>query len=889
MENIENIQECNIEDELKTSYLTYAMSVNTNRAIPDVRDGLKPSTRRIIYAMGQINLTANRPYDKCAAVVGEVMKNYHPHGDGPIYGTLVGLAQPFNMRYPLIDGQGNFGSIDDDPPGAMRYTECRLAIIANEMLTDIEKQVVDFQPNYKDSLEEPTVLPGLLPNLLINGTTGIGVGYLTRIPPHNLTEVIDALLCKLTDPDADVETLMEYIVGPDFPTAGVIIGTSGIREMYTTGRGSMTIRAKAFIERISSSGTGGEREQIVITEIPYQIKKNQLLERMYQLVVNKTVTGINDIRDESDKEIRIIIELKRGEIAQVILNQLYKHTQMQTNFSASLLCLVDGLPKILTLEEILRHYLAHRRDVIRRRTQFELARAERRNHILEGYLLALQNLEAIIELVQTAESPQTAEQQLRDTYELSEHQTREILTMTLRQLTGLERQRIHDEYTEILDRIAEFRAILANETLVTDIIRTELETLKEKYGGERWTEITNEVKEFEIEDLIADEEMVVTLSHAGYIKRLPMDTYRKQHRGGVGIRGAAAKDGDFLEHIFVATAHQNILFFTDLGKCYTLKVHQIPEASRQSAGRAVVNLLRLVQGENITAYVTVSSKASKAASQTVDASDTDEVTIDELESVDIDETTMDELESVDIDEIAEADDAGKVTMNEFVFMATQQGIVKKTKLTSFANTISSGIIAVNLDEGDKLIGAQVTKGNSDVILVTHKGVAIRFSEKDVRPLGRNTRGVRGIELGDDDFVAQMVIVNSESIEEGTDGVDAAGKDDTLLIVTENGYGKRTTVSAYRSQRRGGKGIIAIGKSTRNGAVVAAKRVADIDELVLISSNGYVTRTAVGDIRRIGRNTQGVRIMALQADETLVDAAKIELSSTLLEEELASLK
>ena len=878
MENIENIQECNIEDELKTSYLTYAMSVNTNRAIPDVRDGLKPSTRRIIYAMGEINLTANRPYDKCAAVVGEVMKNYHPHGDGPIYGTLVGLAQPFNMRYPLIDGQGNFGSIDDDPPGAMRYTECRLAIIAAEMLTDIEKQVVDFQPNYKDSLEEPTVLPGLLPNLLINGTTGIGVGYLTRIPPHNLTEVVDALLCKLTDPDADVETLMEYIVGPDFPTAGVIVGTSGIREMYTTGRGSMTIRAKAFIERISSSGTGGEREQIVITEIPYQIKKNQLLERMYQLVVNKTVTGINDIRDESDKEIRIIIELKRGEIAQVILNQLYKHTQMQTNFSASLLCLVDGLPKILTLEEILRRYLAHRRDVIRRRTQFELARAERRNHILEGYLLALQNLEAIIELVQTAESPQTAEQQLRDTYELSEHQAREILTMTLRQLTGLERQRIHDEYTEILDRIAEFRAILANETLVTDIIRTELETLKEKYGDERWTEITNEVKEFEIEDLIADEEMVVTLSHAGYIKRLPMDTYRKQHRGGVGVRGAAAKDGDFLEHIFVATAHQNILFFTDLGKCYTLKVHQIPEASRQSAGRAVVNLLRLVQGENITAYVTVSPKASKAASQAVEVSDSDEVTMDELESVDIDETTMDELEVVDADEI-----------NEFVFMATQQGIVKKTKLTSFANTISSGIIAVNLNEGDKLIGAQVTKGNSDVILVTHKGVAIRFSEKDVRPLGRNTRGVRGIELGADDFVAQMVIVNSESIEDGTDGVVAAGEEDTLLIVTENGYGKRTTVSAYRSQRRGGKGIIAIGKSTRNGAVVAAKRVADIDELVLISSNGYVTRTAVGDIRRIGRNTQGVRIMALQADETLVDAAKIELSSSLLEEELASQK
>ncbi|CAI8056789.1 DNA gyrase subunit A [Geodia barretti] len=498
---MENIQERNIENELKTSYLTYAMSVNTNRAIPDVRDGLKPSTRRIIYAMGEINLTANRPYDKCAAVVGEVMKNFHPHGDGPIYGTLVGMAQPFNMRYPLIDGQGNFGSIDDDPAGAMRYTECRLTRIAAEMLTDIDKQVVDFQPNYKESLEEPKVLPGLLPNLLVNGTTGIGVGYLTRIPPHNLSEVIDALLGKLSDPDATSETLMEHILGPDFPTAGMIVGTRGIKDMYTTGKGSMIVRAKAIIERITTAGQPEtEQEQIIITEIPYQVKKNRLLERMYQLVVDKTITGIRDIRDESDKDMRIVIELKRGEIAQVILNQLYKHTDMQTHFSASLLCLVDGLPKVLRLEDILHHYLGHRRDVVRRRTQFELARAERRNHILEGYLLALQNLEAIIELVQTAESPQAAEQQLQVTYQLSEQQAREILTMTLRQLTGLERQRIHDEYTEILDRIAEFRAILASETLITDIIRTELETLKETYGNARRTEITSEIKEFEVED-----------------------------------------------------------------------------------------------------------------------------------------------------------------------------------------------------------------------------------------------------------------------------------------------------------------------------------------------------------------------------------------------------
>ena len=847
---MENILETNIENELKTSYLAYAMSVNTNRAIPDVRDGLKPGTRRIIHAMGEINLTSNRPYDKCAAVVGEVMKNFHPHGDGPIYGTLVGLAQPFSIRYPLIDGQGNFGSIDDDPPGAMRYTECRLTAIAQEMLTDIDKQVVDFQPNYKESLEEPTVLPGLLPNLLVNGTTGIGVGYLTRIPPHNLNEVVDALLYKLSNPDADSEKLMEHIIGPDFPTAGIIVGTTGIKEMYTTGRGSMTVRAKAVIERVSTNQSGPEQEQIIITEIPYQIKKNQLLERMHQLVVDKTITGIRDIRDESDKEIRIVIILKRGEIAQVILNQLYKHTQMQTNFSANLLCLVEGLPKVLTLQEILYYYLEHRRDVVRRRTQFELARAEHRNHILEGYLLALQNLEAIIELVQTADSPQSAEEELRETYQLSELQAREILTMTLRQLTGLERQRIHNEYTDILDRIAEYRAILANETLVTDIIRTELETLKEKYGDERQTEITDEVKEFKVEDLIADEDMVVTLSHSGYIKRLHKDTYRKQHRGGVGIKGAAPKDGDFLEHIFVATAHQNILFFTDLGKCYTLKVHQIPEASRQSAGRAVVNLLKLVAGENITAYVPVRPKTVNLEPETDGTAD-----------------------------------AGESVADEFVFMATQNGIVKKTGLSNFENTLSSGIIAVNLDDGDKLIGAQVTTGTSDIVLVTHNGTAIRFSEGDVRPLGRNTRGVRGIELGDEDFVAQMVIVNGEAADtEGKTENTTTRKDDTLLIVTENGYGKRTSISAYRSQKRGGKGIIAIGKSARNGAVVAAKRVADTDELVLISSNGYVTRMAVSDIRRIGRNTQGVRIMALQPDEKLVDAAKIEFSSSLVDDD-----
>ena len=839
----ENIQERNIENELKTSYLTYAMSVNTNRAIPDVRDGLKPSTRRIIYAMGQINLTAARPYDKCAAVVGEVMKNFHPHGDGPIYGTLVGMAQDFNTRYPLIDGQGNFGSIDDDPPGAMRYTECRLAKIAGEMLTDIQKEVVDFQPNYKDSLEEPTVLPGLLPNLLLNGTTGIGVGYLTRIPPHNLGEVVDALLCKLEHPDADAETLMEYIAGPDFPTAGSIVGRSGIKAMYTTGRGSVTIRAKAVIERVATGSRKVPKEQIVITEIPYQVKKNHLLERMYHLVVNKTITGISDIRDESDSDIRIVIALKRGEIAQVILNQLYKHTQMQTNFSASLLCLVDGLPKVLTLDEILRHYLEHRREVIRRCTQFDLGRAERRAHILEGYLTALQNLEDIIELVQNAASPDAALAQLRESYDLSEAQAREILTMTLRQLTGLERQRIHDEYTDKLEEIAELRAILGSEALITDILRTELVELKDTYGDERRTEITDAVKAFEIEDLIADEEMVVTLSHAGYLKRLPIDTYRKQKRGGVGVKGGTTKDGDFLEHLFIASAHQYILFFTDKGKCYWLKVFEIPEGSRTAAGRAVVNLLRLAQDENITAFVPVRD----------------------------------------------------FTEDRFVFMATANGIVKKTNLAQFQNPLASGIIAVNLDEGDRLIGVQLTDGEADVILVTQNCIAIRFSEEQVRAVGRTARGVRGINLIDDDAVVSMTVTapfvdadaeqeqdlqDSQDLQDfeqdSQDLQDSRNEgEDTLLIVAKNGYGKRTYLSEYRPQKRGGKGVIAI-KSKSNGTAVAAKRVSDTDELVVISSSGYVTRMAVTDIRPIGRATMGVRVMTLHADETVVDIGTIEL-------------
>ena len=792
-----------IEDELRESYLTYAMSVNTNRAIPDLRDGLKPSTRRILYAMGEMSLTAGRSYDKCAAVVGEVMKNFHPHGDGPIYDTLVGLVQDFAMRYPLVDGQGNFGSIDDDPPGAMRYTECRLMRIADEMLADIHKNTVDFQPNYKESTTEPTVLPARLPNLLVNGTTGIGVGYLTRIPPHNLGEIVDGLMLLLENPEATLEDLMVHIPGPDFPTAAEIVGRTGIRDIYANGRGSITVRGKAVIERTKEG-----REHILITEIPYQVKKNQLLQKMYDLVAGKTITGISDIRDESDQEIRVIVELKRGEIAQVILNQLYKHTQMQTNYSAIMLCLVDGLPKVMSLTEIMSYYLEHRREVIRRRTQYDLDVCERRAHILEGYRIALNNIEDVIDTVQTAESPEDARNLLIENYDLSEVQASEILTMTLRQLTGLERQKINDEYANLLEQIEELRTILNSEILITNIIKEELLELKAKYSGERRTQIVDAATEFEIEDLIADEEMVVAISHEGYIKRVPITTYRRQHRGGVGVIGMQSKEGDYPEHVFIASAHQYILFFTDRGKCYWLKVFEVPERGRTAAGQAIVNLLRVENDEKITAFVPVR----------------------------------------EFDE------------DRFVFMATEKGIVKKCSLKAFSRPNSAGIIAINLNEGDKLIEAQLTEGNHSILLVTRSGLSIRFSEEQVRSIGRTTMGVRGVRLKDDDYVVGMVA--------------AANEESTVLIVTQNGYGKRTLLANYPLQGRAGKGVIAIKTSTRNGPVVAMKMVTEDDELIIVNSNGMVTRMAVNDIRTIGRTTQGVRLMSLRKEEIVVDVGKI---------------
>ena len=685
----------------------------------------------------------------------------------------------------------------------MRYTECRLTKIADEMLADVHRGAVEFQPNYKESTTEPTVLPARLPNLILNGTTGIGVGYLTRIPPHNLNEVVDGILLLLEKPEASVDELMEFIPGPDFPTAGIIVGRAGIRDVYSTGRGSIPVRARAVIERRQDS-----REQIVITEMPFQVKKNQLLMKMYDLVSSKTITGISDIRDESDSNIRVVIDLKRGEIAQVILNQLFKHTQMQSNFSAIMLCLVEGVPKALNLPQILAYYIEQRREVVHGRTQFDLSKSENRSHVLEGYRTALNNIEEIIEIVQTADSPDSAKNLLIVNYELSEVQASEILTMTLRQLTGLERQKINDEYTDLIALIAELKAVLDSELLVTDIIRQELLELKEKYGDERRTEIAGAVKDFDIEDLIADEEMVVVVSHSGYIKRIPSDTYRQQHRGGKGIIGMGTKDEDYIEHIFVASAHQYILFFTDYGKCYWLKVFEIPEGGRTARGRAIVNLLRIEGDEQVTTFVPIR----------------------------------------------------EFDPEKFVFMATENGTVKKCSLEVFSRPYSAGIIAINLVGEDRLVGVQLMEKDYHIVLVTKKGMSIRFSEGDVRSVGRPAQGVRGIRLAEDDKVVGMVT--------------AAEENSTVLVVTENGYGKRTLLDAYRRQSRGGKGVITVKTSKRNGDVVSVKMVQDGDELVLISSSGMVTRMGVSALRKIGRNTQGVRIMSLNVDEVVVDVGQI---------------
>jgi len=795
-----------IEDELKESYLNYSMSVIVNRALPDVRDGLKPSIRRILYAMYREGFTHDKPTVKCARIVGEVMGKYHPHGDDPIYGTLVRMAQDFSMRYMLVDGQGNFGSIDDDPPGAMRYTEARMSAIAEEMMVDINKDAVDFRPNFDESLQEPVVLPAKLPNLLVNGTSGIAVAMATNIPPHNICEVVDGIIMLIENPDVTIEELMTVITGPDFPTGGLILGREGIRNAYLYGRGSIIMRARAVIEK-SKSG----KESIVITEIPYQVNKTTLKERIANLVRSKVINGISDLRDESDKDgIRVVIELKKDEIAQVVLNQLYKHTSMQTTFGANMLALVDNQPKVLNLKQILNYYIKHRREVILRRTRFDLNRALRRAHILEGLKIALANLDAVVAAIRASANPAEARDKLMSGFKLSQAQVQAILEMTLQRLTGLERRKVDEEYAELLINIQELRSILASDALVKNIIKQELLELKEKYGDDRRTEIVEDEGEFSVEDLIAEEDMVVTISHAGYIKRMPLTAYRKQHRGGVGVKGMGMKDEDFLEHIFIASTHHYILFFTDKGKCYWLKVFEIPEEGRLARGKAIVNLIQVEPGEKIASFVPVKDFDDK----------------------------------------------------HYVFMVTRNGTVKKTNLTAFSQPSKRGIIAVKLDEGDNLVDVRLTDGDQDVILVTHNGMSIRFPETDVRVTARNTIGVRGIRLEDDDHVVGMSVADDNA---------------TLLVVTEKGFGKRTDMSEYRRQSRGGKGIIAIKTSLRNGPVVGIKSVTDKDELIIMTTAGMIIRLPISGVRTIGRNTQGVRLIALQDDDLVSDIARVAVS------------
>jgi DNA gyrase subunit A len=795
-----------IEEEMKRSYIDYAMSVIVGRALPDVRDGLKPVHRRVLYGMWDSGNTSRKPYKKSARIVGDVMGKYHPHGDAAIYDTVVRMAQSFSMRYPLVDGQGNFGSIDGDSAAAMRYTEVRLTRMAEEMLReDIDKDTVDWVPNYDGSLEEPTVLPARVPNLLVNGAAGIAVGMATNIPPHNLGEIIDALIVLIDRPDATAEDLMRKVPGPDFPTAGFIHGIHGIRAAYQTGRGTIQVRARAAIE----TRPRGDRQSIIVTELPYQVNKARLLERIADLVHQKKIEGISDLRDESDRDgIRIVVDIKRGQMPEILLNQLYKLTPMQSTFGIILLAIVDNQPKVLTLAELLRHFLNHRKTVVIRRTRYDLRRAEERAHILEGILKALDQLDEIITAIRSSHTPAEAKGRLIEDFALTEPQAQAILDMRLQKLTGLERERVVEEFKELVELIEKLRAILASDHLVLEEIRRELEEIRKTYGDARRTEIIPETHEITVEDLIADEEMVITVTRAGYVKRSPLSLYRAQHRGGKGRKGMVTKEGDLVEHLYVASAHSFILVFTETGKVHWLKVHEIPQAGPAARGKAIVNLLNLDQSEKLATTLAVQEFAEE----------------------------------------------------QYLLFATEKGTIKKTELKAYSNPRVGGIIAMNIDEGDRLLDVKVTNGSRTVLLATAKGFAIHFSEKDARPMGRATRGVRGISLRKEDRVVAM-----EALDPG---------EGEILSVAERAVGKRTPVEQYRVQSRGGKGIINLKVAGKTGEVIGAKQVLPEDGLILITREGKIIRTGVEGVRVSGRSTQGVKLMELEGEDRLVAVAKL---------------
>ncbi len=792
-----------IEEEMKDSYIDYSMSVIVSRALPDVRDGLKPVHRRVLFGMHELGLRPNSQFKKSARIVGEVLGKYHPHGDSAVYDTMVRMVQDFSLRYPLVTGQGNFGSVDGDAPAAMRYTEAKLAPIAEELLRDLDKDTVDFVPNFDETLKEPTVLPSLLPTLLVNGSSGIAVGMATNIPPHNLGEVVDALAAMIDDPEISLEELKKHILGPDFPTGGIIYGRSGIDEAYATGRGKVLIRARANIESVR-----GGRENIVITEIPFMVNKANLIEKIANLVNLKKIDGITEIRDESDKDgMRIVLELRRDAQPHVILNQLYKHTQMQVTFGIIMLALVNGVPQVLKLKEILQHFIDFRHEIVVRRTKYDLAKAEKRAHILEGLKIALDNIDEIIAIIKKSRNPETAKQNLMKRFKLSEIQAQAILDMRLQRLTGLERKKIEDEYLATIKLINKLKAILDSKKLRMQIIKEELLELKKKYNDDRRTEIIEKIEEFSIEDMIAEEDMVITISHNGFIKRFPVSGYRRQSRGGTGSYGASTRAEDFVEHLFIASTHHYILIFTDKGRCYWLKVHEIPQAGKGSRGRSIVNLIEKQKDENISAIVNVR----------------------------------------DFDD------------EHYVIMATKKGLVKKTVLSAFGNPRRAGINAINIHEDDDLITAKITDGTHDIVLGTSNGKAIRFHETDVRPMGRQAAGVTGISLADDDFVVGMV---------------TAKKGSNLLVVTEKGYGKRTPIEDYRLTRRGGKGIVTVKITERIGKMITIKEVQDSDDIMIITTGGKVIRQAVKQIRKMGRSTQGIRLIRLSKNDQIGDVARI---------------
>ena len=799
----EKIVPVSLEEEMKSSYIDYSMSVIVARALPDVRDGLKPVHRRVLYGMHELGMSYNKPYKKSARIVGEVLGKYHPHGDTAVYDTMVRMVQDFSLRYPLIDGQGNFGSVDGDSPAAMRYTEARLARISEEILRDLDKNTVDFTSNFDDSLQEPVVLPAYLPNLLINGASGIAVGMATNIPPHNLGEVIDGLIALIKNPNITSEKLMKHVIAPDFPTGGIIYGYSGVKDAFLTGRGKIIVRAKANIETLKNN-----RENIIITELPYQVNKANLIEKIADLVRANKINDISNIRDESDRDgMRVVVELKRDAQPSVVLNQLFKHTQMQTTFGVIMLALVNGIPKILTLKETMEHFIAHRMDVLIRRTKYELDAAERRAHILEGYIIALDNIDEVIETIKKSRDVETAKNNLMRKFKLSEIQAKAILDMRLQRLTGLERKKIEDEYKEVIKLIEKLKGILGSEEKRYLIIKDELLLIKDRYGDVRRTEIIHDYEEFSLEDIIAEEDVVVTISHTGFIKRFPVSGYRRQGRGGKGVTGAGTKEDDFIEHMFIASTHQYILFFTDRGKCYWLKVHEIPEGGRAARGRSIINLIEKDKDENITAFVAVK----------------------------------------------------EFTDTHYLIMATQQGTIKKTVLSAYGNVRKGGIYAINLNKNDKLIEVKMTDGTNDIVLGTRNGFAIRFNEKDVRDMGRTATGVRGVKLGKDDKVVGLLVIKRQG---------------TILVVTEKGYGKRSDINDYRITRRGGKGVITVKTSDKVGKMIALMEVQDNDELVIISTHGMVIRQSVKDLRVMGRNTQGVRVIRLNDKDSIADIAKV---------------